>query len=116
MKTNAAVCGMVCELCGEPAEYCDTVPDSRVTGTHPSECGYRLKAFCWLHGVERKSVATSRVEHLLRCESQRISRIDRDRAGGDVVCEGCGRKYYDHPQDIDYPFLNVLCDGSLVKL
>jgi hypothetical protein len=46
-----------------------------------------------------------------------------DRAGGDVVCEQCGKKYYDHPQYtkalscIDgSPVLNQLCDGSLVKL
>jgi hypothetical protein len=44
------------------------------------------------------------------------------RAGGNAVCEICHRKYFDHPQNTDYldwngyPYLNVLCDGTLVKL
>jgi len=44
------------------------------------------------------------------------------RASGDVVCNACGKKYYDHPMDRTVlswngePFLNVLCDGSRVKL
>jgi hypothetical protein len=38
------------------------------------------------------------------------------RAGGDVVCNKCGKKYYEHAEHPDYPFLTVLCDGSLVKL
>lgn len=43
------------------------------------------------------------------------------RAGGDVVCGTCGKKYYDHPHSAhrdfsDAPYLNVLCDGRLVKL
>ena len=46
------------------------------------------------------------------------------RAGGDVVCEECGKKYIDHPMykgedGLDWegrPFLNQLCDGKLVKL
>ena len=41
---------------------------------------------------------------------------DYIRAGGDVVCEICGKAYYDHPQHNDFPFLNVLCDGVVVKL
>lgn len=44
------------------------------------------------------------------------------RAGGDVICEVCGKKYYDHPMDKEilswggYPFLNVGCDGTRLKL
>jgi hypothetical protein len=44
------------------------------------------------------------------------------RAGGGVVCESCGRTYYRHPLDPRYVdqdgnrFLNVTCDGRMVKL
>ncbi len=38
------------------------------------------------------------------------------RAGGDVVCHKCERKYADHPTSVEAPFLHVLCDGSFVKL
>lgn len=46
-----------------------------------------------------------------------------ERASGDVHCEQCGKKYYDHPRyknapsciDGSFP-LTQLCDGSLVKL
>lgn len=41
---------------------------------------------------------------------------DSVRAGGDVVCRSCGKAYYDHPQHGGFPFLNVLCDGTAVKL
>jgi hypothetical protein len=108
---------LTCELCGEPAIYCDSVPDSNTRGMNLGECGYRLQALCWIHGVERRQdVATSRVNQILRCEKQGIGRLDRDRCGGDVVCVDCGRKFYDHPQEKEHPFLNVLCDGSVVKL
>mgnify|MGYP001171393756 CR=1 FL=1 len=44
------------------------------------------------------------------------------RAGGDVECRICGRKYYDHPMEPtetdwnDQPYLHVLCSGDRVKL
>lgn len=46
------------------------------------------------------------------------------RAGGDVVCAVCGKKYYDHPRDASPAAtgydgsrpLAVLCDGRRVKL
>jgi len=38
------------------------------------------------------------------------------RAGGGVVCRTCGKEYYDHPQHAKFPFLTVLCDGTVVKL
>lgn len=108
---------LTCELCGEPAVYCDSVPDANKSGVNLNECGYRLQPLCWLHGVERRQeVATSRVNQILRCEQQGIGRLDRDRCGGDVLCNDCGRKFYDHPQEKEFPFLNVLCDGSVVKL
>lgn len=45
-----------------------------------------------------------------------------NRASGLVICEKCGKQYYDHPaytKALDWngrPVLNQLCDGSLVKL
>ena len=42
--------------------------------------------------------------------------IDRDRAGGDVLCPDCGQKYYDHTPCPGAEWLTVLCDGSVVKL
>jgi len=44
------------------------------------------------------------------------------RASGDVICEVCGKKYYDHPMDMNqfsydgHPFLHVRCDGIRLKL
>ena len=103
-----------CEHCGRVAEYCDSIPDATITGTHPSECGYRLQALCWVHAVERRQVATSRVAQLLVCGD--VGRLDRERCGGDCVCEDCGKTYYRHPVCPEFPFLHVLCDGSVVKL
>ncbi len=45
-----------------------------------------------------------------------------DRVSGECICNICKQKYYDHPLDwriIGYnniPFLNILCDGTRVKL
>lgn len=47
---------------------------------------------------------------------------DGMRTSGDMVCDRCGREYGAHPMDWrvigygDVPFLNVLCDGTRVKL
>ena len=38
------------------------------------------------------------------------------RASGNVPCPVCGRTYLRHPEDPDEPWLNVLCDGTRVKL
>jgi len=43
------------------------------------------------------------------------------RASGDCICEICGKEYWRHPfsEHLSYndePFLNKLCDGTLVKL
>ncbi len=71
-----------------------------------------------------------RGEALTGDESDRISRLldherEARRAGGDVICETCGKDYYRHPMDPSVltrisgepePFLHLLCDGSRVKL
>lgn len=41
---------------------------------------------------------------------------DFQRVGGGVVCERCGKQYYDHKPLDHATFLTVLCDRSLVKL
>jgi len=32
------------------------------------------------------------------------------------ICERCNKKYSEHPRDLENSYLNVLCDGSKVKL
>lgn len=41
---------------------------------------------------------------------------DYSRAGGDTICQLCDKVYYDHPQHEKFRFLNVLCNGDVVKL
>lgn len=43
------------------------------------------------------------------------------RTSGSVICQQCGKEYRRHPHSEhrdwnDDPFLNVLCNGELVKL
>ena len=38
------------------------------------------------------------------------------RAAGNCICKECGKKYSEHPEDPKSPYLNVLCDGTRVKL
>jgi hypothetical protein len=47
------------------------------------------------------------------------------RVDGNCICSLCGKKYSKHPFDYDflsseclgnYPYLNILCDGTRVKL
>lgn len=61
-----------CELCKEKREatHRDSVPDPNVGGMNMNECGYRYQFLCLVHAMDRKSVATSRVEPL------ELSRID----------------------------------------
>lgn len=45
-----------------------------------------------------------------------------ERCSGEMRCTQCGREYREHPEDWsvigygDRPFLNLLCDGTRVKL
>lgn len=105
-----------CHYCSGATTACDSVPDASIPGCTPAEAGYRVVPLCWLHAAERRRVATARVRDAIICPTQGIARVDYGRAGGDVVCPECGRKYYDHKADADHPFLTVLCDGGLVKL
>lgn len=60
-------------------------------------------------------------EELTEEESERLRASYR--ASGDVICETCGQKYYQHPPYIPsgktnqgVPWLRELCNGNLVKL
>ena len=87
-------------LCGEAAVRYD--PDGG-------------RSYCWRHSLDvpmakRLSLPT------LFTDAAGVARIDRDRAGGGVVCDECGHVYLDHPELPGATFLTVLCDGSVVKL
>jgi hypothetical protein len=103
-------------LCGRPAEYAHSVPDSTVAGLNHSECGYKIIPACFSCSMRLREQNTDRHWPLLRCELQGIGRVDFGVAGGGAVCEYCGYDYYHHLRDLDYPFMTVLCDGSAVKL
>lgn len=45
-----------------------------------------------------------------------IDRGDYVRASGLVECDTCGQKLYDHSMVTDYAWLQLTCDGRLVKL
>jgi len=57
-----------------------------------------------------------------RLAGESDSEVEFIRAGGDCVCDECGKLYYDHPMDyenLDFnggPFLHILCSGERVKL
>ena len=38
------------------------------------------------------------------------------RVSGDCICSVCGQKYYDHHQYPGVTWLNILCDGRVIKL
>ncbi len=105
----------VCEECGKEAEFCDSVPDPTQGGD--GEFCYRYKPLCYLHMLYRKMYVgnTTRIKPVLVGDDGRAY-VDFDRASGLCVCPACGRDYYSHPQFKPAPFLNQLCDGTLVKL
>lgn len=104
-------CPTKCELCNEPATHANSVPDAmNSTEFHHA---YRLMPLCWLHAVDAREDNCSRVVEVL--PDGDVCRVDGGRASGDAVCE-CGAKFNRHPANATYPYLNQLCDGSLVKL
>lgn len=42
--------------------------------------------------------------------------LEYNRASGQAICENCAKPYSRHPEHKDESWLNVLCDGRLVKL
>ena len=62
-----------CEYCDKSAVAFATVPDSRLRGIHPGECGYREKPLCSLHAaiLRRDGGNTERIRCLhvrLNCD------------------------------------------------
>lgn len=47
---------------------------------------------------------------------KRIDANDWQRAAGATICSRCELPYRDHTEVRGFPWLNILCDGSLVKL
>ena len=41
---------------------------------------------------------------------------DWHRSSGELVCDICGCRYWEHQPVIGYTWLRKLCDGTLVKL
>lgn len=61
-------------------------------------------------------------DHMGNCEELQSVEVkakleagDWRRVSGDVICKKCGKIGYDHPRVMGALWLNVLCDGSLVK-
>ena len=71
--------------------------------------------------VQRLAQRAVRLSTAKRALMARLAMFDKEpieftRAGGDNDCQICGLLYYEHPQHPTCPWLNILCDASLVKL
>ncbi len=105
--------GTRCELCGEPAQYCDSVPDA--SNSRQGEMAYRRQLLCWIHAVDRRMVATSRVEPVMIW--QNVAYRDMGRASGEAICEDCGREFKRHPHPMEEcPTQVILCGARTAKL
>lgn len=47
---------------------------------------------------------------------ERLENDEMRRAGGECICEICGKTYLSHPPILGYEWLNILCDDRIVKL
>lgn len=45
-----------------------------------------------------------------------LDRLVFRRASQDVLCDVCGRIYGRHEQYLLFPWLNIICNGELIKL
>ena len=77
--------------------------------------GGRIVAWCFGCRIRGGFVGGCVVD-LIPCPSEGVSRIDAGRCSVDCECSICGRRYARHPDHADYPFMTLLCDGTLVKL
>ena len=91
--------------------------EHRVKYRLPSDCPFRVTGTFFKTGALRDILSTGRLPEINDYED-----LEFVRAGGDVICGDCGKKYYDHPLDREvlsydgYPFLNIRCDGVRLKL
>lgn len=58
---------------------------------------------------KRNSVKVENIE-------ERLDNDEMRRAGGECVCEMCGKTYLQHPVIEGYEWLNILCNKKIVKL
>ena len=68
--------------------------------------------------VKRLKIARLVLLQVLKDKSNNNKRFHEDmiRVSGDCVCNICNEKYYDHPHDSEFEFLNIRCDGQRLKL
>ena len=65
----------------------------------------------WKHDEFGNCTELRKPEHHAKIEA-----CDTYRAGGDMVCDKCGKIYYDHPYVLGALWLKELCNGDLVHL
>lgn len=60
----------LCERCGAPAEFTDSIPDANTPGINKGECGYRPVYLCSLHARARKLYVgnTTRIQRIEETE------------------------------------------------
>lgn len=90
----------------------DVIEDLRAQMDFRTLCEFR----------EPERIMLKRSMRICGMESLPVPIGDGDRVSGEMICDKCGQDYYHHPAEwrkVGYgnvPFLNVLCDGRLVKL
>ena len=90
---------------------------------------YKLKRWVWATYRRGQEIDKRPSEEYMRAQRAAIRAVENaefkpdesnpdwfHRASGDCICPDCGLAYYDHPESVHYPYLNVLCDRSFVKL
>lgn len=100
------------------------VPTPRPSGIDPRcLCGQETarydaasgRSYCWMCSLLHLEDGHRRtLPHVLVVDTRAY--IDRDRAGGGVVCPDCGQEYHDHTRCPSAEWMTILCDGSVVKL
>jgi hypothetical protein len=65
---------------------------------------------------QRATIAIDSLKARLAKVEQEAPDSDWQYASGDAVCESCGLELRQHPEHPGVPYLNIRCDGSLVKL
>jgi hypothetical protein len=90
--------------------------------TRSSAIVFGGRACVAIDSIPPKRFTYASLDHLRPVDPCHEERLEYSRAGGDALCEICGRTLFDHPMDLIHvgynrvPFLHVRCDGSLVKL
>ena len=99
-------------------------------GIHPG--WFHSKEGLWHYDIPKKRIAEIQAQCRVVSSREIVSIIktalnpvieepDYVRAGGEVICQQCQQPYKRHPFDMSElyqgsPWLNILCDGTRVKL